>query len=130
MEAREEGASRPDRHAGIPVHTMAGQEPRSGSGTAFVDMMQAVQHRGAPSDWSAEAPVRACRDGACGGAARVNDHRHQHQSRSRIRLVAIWSTALHITVYSWETVHPARRRGRWNRNRTRDPSWLRAKEQT
>src|SRR5216683_2247059 len=61
-------------------------EPRSGSGTAFVDVMQAVQHRGAPSDWSAEAPVRACRDGACGGAARVNDHRHQHQSRSRIRL--------------------------------------------
>src|SRR5216684_3665926 len=28
------------------------------------------------------------------------------------------------------TVHPARRRGRWNWHRTKDPSWLRAKEQT
>jgi len=101
-------------------------EPRSGSGTAFVDVMQAVQHRGAPSDWSAEAPVRACRDGACGGAARVNDHRRQSRAKEATVAVAIWEHGLHITVYPWETVHPARRRGRWNRHRTRDPSWLRA----
>src|SRR5258708_7692972 len=75
-----------------------------GSGTAFVDASASRAAPGAPSEWSAEAPVRACRDGACAGAARVNYHRHQHQSHSRIRLGRYLEHALHITVYSWETV--------------------------